>query len=100
MVKILLISGAKEAKIDKMISDLIQSCAKRNMTVQVVTANLYSDDLQAVETTEKPDIIVSIGTNKIPSQKHIINGLALMYPWMGLEKLVDEIASQYQIAKR
>jgi hypothetical protein len=82
--------------IDKLSSDLIQTCAKRSMTVQVVTANLYSDDLLAIENREKPDVILSIGTNKIPLQKQVINGLALMYPWMGLEKLVDEIATQYQ----
>lgn len=99
-MKILLVSGAKESKSNILASDLIQECAKKNMTVQVLKANLYSDNLQAMEDEEKPDIILLVGTNKLLSQTPIINGLALMYPWMGLEKLINEIAVYYESSRR
>jgi D-hexose-6-phosphate mutarotase len=95
VLKILLVGGAKDSKFDKISADLSAMCAKGNMRVQVVTANIYSQDVQAVEKAEQPDVILALGNKNISTQLPIIDGLPLMYPWMGTEKLLEEIAHHY-----
>ena len=95
VLKILLVGGAKDSKFDKMCADLSAMCTKANMRVQIVTANIYSQDVQAVEKAEQPNVILALGNKNISTQLPIIDGLPLMYPWMGTEKLLEEIAHHY-----
>ncbi len=70
-------------------------CAQANLTVQIVTANIYTQDVQAVEQAEHPDVILALGNRNFSTHLPIIDGLPLMYPWMGTEKLMAEIAQHY-----
>lgn len=90
-MKILLATSTNDAKTDKITKQLIDSCKKRNLDVEVVTVNVFTTDIKQVEEKEKPDVIVMVGTKKVETNLPIINGLALVYPWMGMDKLLDEI---------
>lgn len=90
-MKILLATSTADAKTDKITKQLIDNCKKRNIDVEVITANIFTADMKQVEEKEKPDVIVLVGTKKIETELPVINGLALVYPWMGIDKLLDEI---------
>jgi len=94
-LKILLVGGAKDSKFEKICADLRAMCAQANMKVQIVTVNIYSQDVPAVEKAEQPDVILALGSKNISTQLPIIDGLPLMYPWMGTEKMLEEIAHHY-----
>lgn len=94
-MKILLVGGAKDSKFEKICADLRAMCAQANMKVQIVTVNIYSQDVPAVEKAEQPDVILALGSKNISTQLPIIDGLPLMYPWMGTEKMLEEIAHHY-----
>jgi len=96
-LKILILSGVTHKKLEKLSSDLIAYCSKKGMGIQVVTANVFKDDIDALEEKEKPAVILSVGIEKLSDKTPVINGLALMYPWLGIEKVVDEIWSHYRV---
>lgn len=95
-MKILMLSGATEAKADKLAADLTSLCSQKKMSIEIVKANLFTTNIQLIEEQEKPDIILVVGTNKLTAQTPVINGIALLYPWMGIDKVIDDISFYYQ----
>lgn len=96
-LKIVMLSGAADAKAEQLAQKLTALCREHKMTVEVVIANLYKDELSALEEKEKPAVILVVGTNKIKAGSPAIAGLSLLYPWMGTDKMVEEIRHYYNL---
>lgn len=96
-MKIMMLSGTTGAKAEQLAQKLTALCRENQMAVEVVTANLYKDALPAREEKEKPAAILVVGTNKITAGSPTIAGLSLLYPWMGTDKMVEEIKHYYHL---
>ncbi|AYO30077.1 hypothetical protein D2962_05135 [Biomaibacter acetigenes] len=90
-MKILILGGTSNTKADKLSKQLIDGCRKKGVEVEIITANIFTSDLKAIEQKEKPDVIVLVGTKKLDTTLPVINGLPLVYPWMGADKVIDEV---------
>ncbi|HHW02622.1 MAG TPA: hypothetical protein GXX35_07400 [Thermoanaerobacterales bacterium] len=90
-MKILLLGGTSDAKADKLSKQLIEGCGKKGVEVEIITANIFTSDLKKIEEKEKPDVIVLVGTKKLDTGLPVINGLPLVYPWMGADKVIEEV---------
>jgi len=95
-MKILMLTGATKTKADKLATELHSLCSHQGMNIEIIKANLFTTNIELLEEQEKPTIILVVGTNKVNSQTPVINGMALMYPWMGIDKVVDDISLYYK----
>ncbi len=96
IMKILMLTGATETKAAKLATELYSLCSHQGMNIEIIKANLFTTNIELLEEQEKPTIILVVGTNKVISQTPVINGMALMYPWMGIDKVVDDISQYYK----
>ena len=72
-VSLLLVGGMKQEKAEKVIVTLTEDSA----------------DLSQYE--DKCDLVVHAGTGKIDTNLKVVQGLGLLYPYMGTEPIYDEI---------
>ena len=88
-----LISEEQLARLNKKKSDidaLTEELKKREIQADVIYANLFdSADLSQYE--DKCDLVVHAGTGKIDTNLKVVQGLGLLYPYMGTEPIYDEI---------
>jgi hypothetical protein len=90
-MKILMVGGVADTKAIKLTKLIVDGCAKRGVKADVVFMNVFTGNLKATEEAEKPEVIVVAGTNTLETQLPVVKGLALVYPYMGIEKVYDEI---------
>ena len=89
-VSLLLVGGMKQEKAEKVIVTLTEELKKREIQADVIYANLFdSADLSQYE--DKCDLVVHAGTGKIDTNLKVVQGLGLLYPYMGTEPIYDEI---------
>ena len=89
-VSLLLVGGMKQEKAEKVIVTLTEELKKREIQADVIYANLFdSADLSQYE--DKCDLEVHAGTGKIDTNLKVVQGLGLLYPYMGTEPIYDEI---------
>jgi len=98
-LKILIAGGFPSNKLENASKKLRDILSEKGMDITTVITNTFSNDIKVVEKDENPDIIVMIGTSTIKTAIPVINGLALLYPAMGLEKVIDEIKNVYLLIK-
>lgn len=84
--KVLVASGTSAHKLSFAIENIQRICAQKSVDVEVVGANIYEMDLNAIN----PDVIVTIGKLDVATSKPVISGMAFVTK-MGIEKTVDEI---------
>lgn len=84
--KILVASGTSKNRMNT-VADLVRKgCAERGVQVDCRAENLWEVDL----TTEKPDVIVLIGPEKLETSIPIVSGIPFLTR-MGMDKAIDEI---------
>ncbi len=89
-VSLLLVGGMKQEKAQKVIATLTEELKKREIKADVIYANLFdSADLSQYE--DKCDLAVHAGTGNIETNLKVVQGLGLLYPYMGTELVYNEI---------
>ncbi|MBE6083666.1 MULTISPECIES: hypothetical protein [Tissierellales] len=89
-VSILLVGGIRDEKAAKIIQNLKSGLSQREINADVQFVNTYkTQDLSIFE--DKMDMVVTAGTAAIQTKLPVIQGLCLLYPWMGMDKLYQDI---------
>ena len=88
-VSLLLVGGMKQEKAEKVIVTLTEELKKREIQADVIYANLF--DSADLSQYEECDLVVHAGTGKIDTNLKVVQGLGLLYPYMGTEPIYDEI---------
>jgi hypothetical protein len=87
---LLLAGGMKREKSEKVLHTLQEGLLKRGISVDIEFVNLFEKpDLEEYE--EKCILAVHAGTGTVKTNLPVVPGLALLYPWMGIDKLYDDI---------
>lgn len=95
-MKILVFSGTSDSKAAKITKDMLAECKKRGMSnVEAVTANMFTTDLKQLEESHNPDVILRLSTKTLDTTRPVIDGMPLVYAFMGPAKVYDEIQKYY-----
>jgi len=95
-MKVLMFGGTSESKSAKINNDFIAECKKLGMSkIEVVTANMFTNDLKELEAAHNPDIIVRLATKTLDTSLPIVDGMPLVYAFMGPAKVYDEVQKYY-----
>ncbi|WP_313578245.1 hypothetical protein [Lacrimispora sp.] len=89
-VGIILASGVKESKADKAVESLKEGLRKREILANVIFVNTY-EHKSLLDFEDGMDMAVIAGPGKVATNLPVIQGLGLIYPWLGLEELFREI---------
>lgn len=89
-VSLLLVGGMKQEKAQKVIAMLTEELEKREINADVIYANLF-DSADLSEYEGKCDLAVHAGTGNIETNLKVVQGLGLLYPYMGTEPIYNEI---------
>lgn len=95
-MKVLLYGGTGDAKTAKISKEFVAECKKKGMSkIEVITGNMFTEDLKALEELHQPDVIVRLGTKTLESTLPIIDGMPLVYGFMGPAKVYTEVQKYY-----
>lgn len=95
-MKVLMFGGTSDSKTAKISKDFIAECKKRGMgKIEVVTANMFTNDLKELEVAHNPDIIVRLATKTLDTSLPIVDGMPLVYAFMGPTKVYAEVQKYY-----
>lgn len=90
-VRIILVGGIKDDKADKLTASLKEGLSKLEMNPVVKFVNVYEvQDLTPFDADN--DLVISTG-GKIQTNLPVVQGMGLLYPWMGLDQVFNEIAN-------
>ena len=83
---LLLAGGMKKEKAQKA-AELLK---EKNIMAEVTFVNTYEvTDLESLE--EGHDMVISTATGNLNTSLPVLQGLCLLYPWMGTGKLYEEV---------
>ena len=86
---LLLAGGMKKEKAQKAAELLKEGLKEKNMA-EVTFVNTYEvTDLKSLE--EGHDMVISTATGNLNTSLPVLQGLCLLYPWMGTGKLYEEV---------
>ena len=87
---ILLAGGMKKEKAQKAAELLKEGLKEKNIMAEVTFVNTYEvTDLKSLE--EGHDMVISTATGNLNTSLPVLQGLCLLYPWMGTGKLYEEV---------
>lgn len=90
VISMLLTGGIQDSKAVIIIRDLKSELAKKGITANLQFVNAYnSNNLSKYE--GNIDGVITVGTAKIQTNLPVLNGLCLLYPWLGKEELYENI---------
>ena len=90
IISLLLTGGIKDSKAVMIIQDLKSDLVKKGITANLQFVNAYnSNNLSRYE--GNIDGVITVGVAKIQTNMPIINGLCLLYPWLGKDELYEKI---------
>ena len=85
---LLLAGGMKKEKAQKAADFLKEGLIERDIKAEVV--NTYEvTDIKSLE--EGHDMVISTATGSLNTSLPVLQGLCLLYPWMGTGKLYEEV---------
>ena len=89
-ISLLLIGGMKLDKSQKVSNTLKDGLSKKGIEADITYANVFeTPDLTEYE--EGCELAVQASPGKVKTKLPVVQGLALLYPWMGVDKLYDDI---------
>lgn len=89
-VSLLLAGGMNSAKAQKTIDLLKENLEKMGIQGDILFVNTY--EVKCLKEYEQDrDFIISAGTGNLTARLPVFDGLCLLYPWMGAEKLYQQI---------
>lgn len=87
---VLLAGGMKKEKAQKAADLLKEGLKEKNIKVEVTFVNTYEvTDIRSLE--EGHDMVISTATGNLNTSLPVLQGLCLLYPWMGTGKLYEEV---------
>ena len=87
---LLLAGGMKKEKAQKAAELLKEGLKEKNIMAEVTFVNTYEvTDLKSLE--EGHDMVISTATGNLNTSLPVLQGLCLLYPWMGTGKLYEEV---------
>ena len=87
---LLLAGGMKKEKAQKAAELLKEGLKEKNIMAEVTFVNTYEvTDLKSLE--EGHDMVSSTATGNLNTSLPVLQGLCLLYPWMGTGKLYEEV---------
>ena len=87
---LLLAGGMKKEKAQKAAELLKEGLKEKNIMAEVTFENTYEvTDLKSLE--EGHDMVISTATGNLNTSLPVLQGLCLLYPWMGTGKLYEEV---------
>ena len=87
---LLLAGGMKKEKAQKAAELLKEGLKEKNIMAEVTFVNTYQvTDLKSLE--EGHDMVISTATGNLNTSLPVLQGLCLLYPWMGTGKLYEEV---------
>ena len=87
---LLLAGGMKKEKAQKAAELLKEGLKEKNIMAEVTFVNTYEvKDLKSLE--EGHDMVISTATGNLNTSLPVLQGLCLLYPWMGTGKLYEEV---------
>lgn len=97
-ISLLLIGGMKQEKAEKISKALKEGLLKKGIEADIKYASVFeTSDLTEYEKSCVLAVHASPGTVK--TKLPVVPGMALLYPWMGVDKLYDEIIKTIDEAK-
>ncbi len=91
-VKILLASATKGAKAEACKETLVKGLKERGIDAEVVIHDLFeSDDLHGYE--DSCDLAVKIGTGDLNCDLPLVQGLGLLYAYLGTDEMFNQIVA-------
>jgi hypothetical protein len=89
-LNIILAGGINESKYEKISAELIADLKAKGIAASTTYVNTYThQDLSSFE--ENSDVVVAIGTNKLSTSLPVVEGMGLLYAWMGKDSVVEKI---------
>lgn len=96
-MKVLIISGTTDTKAEKISKELVAGCKKRGMNeVEAVAVNLFTSNLKEMEERHNPDVIVRLTPKSLAAGKPVVDGMPLVYAFMGPDKVYNELKQYYK----
>ena len=87
---LLLAGGMKKEKAQKAAELLKEGLKEKNIMAEVTFVNTYEvTDLKSLE--EGHDMVISTATGNLNTSLPVLQGLCLLYPWLGTGKLYEEV---------
>ena len=87
---LLLAGGMMKEKAQKAAELLKEGLKEKNIMAEVTFVNTYEvTDLKGLE--EGHDMVISTATGNLNTSLPVLQGLCLLYPWMGTGKLYEEV---------
>ena len=87
---LLLAGGMKKEKAQKAAELLKEGLKEKNIMAEVTFVNTYEvTDLKSLE--EGHDMVISTATGNLNTSLPVLQGLCLLYPWMGTGILYEEV---------
>ena len=87
---LLLAGGMKKEKAQNAAELLKEGLKEKNIMAEVTFVNTYEvTDLKSLE--EGHDMVISTATGNLNTSLPVLQGLCLLYPWMGTGKLYEEV---------
>ena len=87
---LLLAGGMKKEKAQKAAELLKEGLKEKNIMAEVTFVNTYEvTDLKSLE--EGHDMVITTATGNLNTSLPVLQGLCLLYPWMGTGKLYEEV---------
>ncbi len=89
-VSLLLAGGMKQEKAEKAMNALREGLMQKEIEAEIAFANLFeTSDLSKYEA--QCQLAVHAGTGALNINLPVVQGLGLLYPWMGTDELYEEI---------
>ncbi|MCC8059653.1 MAG: hypothetical protein LIO81_02255 [Clostridiales bacterium] len=90
-ISILLAGGMKQDKAEKVVQALQKALKERKIDAKIDAINLFEvTDLSGYEMDH--DVVINVSTKNLNTSLPTIQGLGLMYPWMGTDELYKKIS--------
>lgn len=87
---LLLAGGMKKEKAEKAADLLKEGLRAKDIKAEVTFINTYEvTDMKSLE--QGQDMVISTATGNLNTSLPVLQGLCLLYPWMGTEKLFEEV---------
>ena len=87
---LLLAGGMKKEKAQKAAELLKEGLKDKNIMAEETFVNTYEvTDLKSLE--EGHDMVISTATGNLNTSLPVLQGLCLLYPWMGTGKLYEDV---------
>jgi predicted TIM-barrel enzyme len=88
---IILFGGLMDSKWEKVVAGFKEELKKAHLEAEIVCQNAYVSKTMISDETENADVMITVGTNAPETKLPVISGLCLAYPWIGTQKLIDEL---------